>query len=162
MCDMRREAFAEQAMSMTNSLYYVACSLLPVHADREDALQNCMIKGLTRCETLRDDTKFRAWITRILINECHNLLRQKKRVVLIEQLPETEDTAPEHVDIAVRDAVTSLPDKQRVPLILHLEGYTTREIAQALHLPEGTVKTRVRAAKVILRNTLTTREEVLA
>lgn len=156
---MRRDAYAEQVTAMTQSLYYIACSLLPVMADREDALQNCIVKGLTKCETLRDEAKFRPWITRILINECYALLRQKKRMVLAETIP----AAPaEDVDVALHDAVRSLPDKKRIPFTLHLEGYTIAEIARILHVPEGTVKTRIRSAKLTLRAELSEGEEVLA
>jgi len=156
---MKREEFAEQVLSMTQALYYVACSLLPVMADREDALQNSIVKGLTKCEALRDEAKLRPWITRILINECYTILRQKKRVLLSAEVPPTPDDG---VDFALRDAVMALPEKKRVALTLHLEGYTMKEIARILRVPEGTVKTRLRDAKKTLRRTLEEGEEVLA
>ena len=158
---MTRDEFAEQVTEMTRSLYYVACSLLPVMADREDALQNSIVRGLTRCETLRDKTKLRPWITRILINECYNILRQKKRVYLSADVPSVPDS---EVDFTLRDAVEALPEKKRITLTLQLEGYTAKEIAQILHVPEGTVKTCLRDAKQYLRKTLEKEEfeEVLA
>jgi len=156
---MKREDFAERVLSMTQALYYVTCSLLPVMADREDALQNSIVKGLTQCEALRDDAKLRPWITRILINECYTILRQKKRVLLSADVP----PAPANgVDFTLRDAVMALPEKKRIALTLHLEGYTMKEIARILRVPEGTVKTRLRDAKKTLRRTLEEGEEVLA
>lgn len=156
---MRREAYAKQVMGMTQSLYYIACTLLPVMADREDALQSCIEKGLTKCETLRDEQKLRPWITRILINECYTLLRQKKRIVLADAVP---PPPVEDMDMALHDAVMGLPDKKRIPFTLHLEGYTIAEIARVLRIPEGTVKTRIRGAKLALRAELSEGEEVLA
>ena len=158
---MTREEFAGQVTEMTRSLYYVACSLLPVMADREDAIQNCIVKGLMRCELLRDESKLRPWITRVLINECYTILRQKKRVYLTADVP----SAPGgDVDFTLRDAVEALPEKKRIALTLQLEGYTSKEIAQILRVPEGTVKTRLRDAKQLLRKTLGETEmgEVLA
>lgn len=156
---MKREEYAQRVQEMTKSLYYVACSLLPQRADREDALQNSVVKGLVKCETLRDADKFRPWITRILVNECYTILRQKKRVVLAQEVP-----APpvEGMDVGLHDAVMSLPDRLRVPFTLQLEGYAAREIAQTLRIPEGTVKTRIRDAKRSLREALADGEEVLA
>jgi len=148
---MRRTDYAEKVTAMTQSLYYLTCTLLSIPQDREDALQNCIVKGLTRCETLRDESKLRPWITRILINECYTLLRQKKRIVLAAEVP---TPSPENIDPGLRDAVMTLPDKQRIPFTLNLEGYTAKEIAQALRLPEGTVKTRIRDAKLALRKAL--------
>lgn len=156
---MRRDDYAELVMSMTQSLYYVTCSLLAVQADREDALQNCIVKGLTKCETLRDARKFRPWITRILINECYSILRQKKRIVLATEVPAPPQ--PE-MDPGLHDAVMALPERQRVALTLQLGGYTAKEIAQIVHAPEGTVKTRIRDAKLALRAQLTENGEVLA
>ncbi len=156
---MKRDEYAERVTAMTGSLYYVACALLTVPQDREDALQNGIVKGLTRCETLRDADKLRPWITRIVVNECYTLLRQKKRIVLSDEVP---SMPPDDVDFALRDAVLALPEKKRVALTLHLEGYTAREIANILRVPEGTVKTRIRDARQSLRDTLTDAEEVLA
>jgi len=158
---MTREEFAAQVTGITRPLYYVACSLLPVMADREDALQNSIVRGLTRCESLRDETKLRPWITRILINECYTILRQKKRVYLTADVPSAQGG---EVDFDLRDAVGALPEKKRIALTLHLEGYATKEIAQILRVPEGTVKTRLRDAKQLLRKSLGENniEEVLA
>lgn len=156
---MNRETYAQRVQEATRSLYYVACTLLAGQADREDALQSCVVKGLVKCETLRDDEKFRPWITKILLNECYSLLRQKKKVVLYEDVP---DRPEEPVDYALRDAVLSLKDKYRIPFTLKLEGYTVPEIAQALGIPEGTAKTRLREARRILRDALEDGEEVLA
>lgn len=156
---MTREEYAGRIQALTKSLYYIACSLLAVQADREDALQSCVLKGLMKCETLRDAQKFRPWITRILINECYGILRHKKRVTLPGNLPEASAA---EVDPSLRDAVLSLPDRLRIPFTMQLEGYTAREIAQVLRIPEGTAKTRIRDAKASLRRALAVGEEVLA
>lgn len=156
---MTRDEYAGLIAEQTQSLYYIACSILPVQADREDALQNCVVKGLTKCESLRDIAKFRPWITRILVNECYTLLRQKKRLVLQEDIAAPSQ---EGIDLSLHDAVRQLPDKLRIPFIMQLEGYAGREIAQALRIPEGTVRTRVREAKRVLREALTIEEEVFS
>lgn len=155
---MKREDYAERVTALTNSLYYVTCSLLPIPADREDALQNCVVKGLTKCETLRDESKFRPWITRILINECYAILRQKKRVVPMLEVP---SPPADDIDLSLHDMVMSLPDRTRIPFTLQLEGYVVREIASILRIPEGTVKTRIRDAKLALRASLAEGKEVL-
>ena len=156
---MKREDYAEQVQAMTKSLYYITCSLLSVQADREDALQSSIVRGLYKCETLRDEGKLRPWITRILINECYTILRQKKRIVLSDEIP---SRPYEESDPSLRDAVMALPEKKRIVLTLHLEGYTIREIAQIVHVPEGTVKTRIRDARLTLRQALQDEQEVLA
>lgn len=55
----------------------------------------------------------------------------------------------------VREAVFSLDEDFRLPVILHyMEGYKTREIARILKIPEGTVKTRLARAKQKLKRLL--------
>ena len=62
---------------------------------------------------------------------------------------------PPDGDRSAHDALFQLPVKYRVPLTLSaLEGYTMREIAGMLHLPEGTVKARVFRAKQQLKTIL--------
>ena len=156
---MNRAAFEEHVVALMQPLYYVACTLLPGKADREDALQNCLEKGLIKCEGLRDPKKLKPWITRILINECYSLLRGKKRLILVDDLPVTPSA---EIDVSLRDAVLALPEKERLPFMLQLEGYTVREISTTLRVPEGTVKFRLRAAKAALRTQLLDGEEVLS
>lgn len=57
---MKRDAFVERVVPLMEPIYYVACSILPAQADRDDAIQNALEKGLRKCETLRDETKLRA------------------------------------------------------------------------------------------------------
>ncbi len=156
---MKREDFAAQATAMMRPLYYIACTILPEKADREDALQNCLEKGLRKCAALRDETKFRSWITRILVNECHNIHRKGKRLVLTDTLPEAQ---AEDFDIALHDAVSSLPDRLRIPFMLRLEGYSVKEVSQILRIPEGTAKHRLSEARAQLRHELDDMKEVLA
>ncbi len=158
---MNRDEFAARAAALSQPLYYVSCTILHVPADREDALQSCLEKGLRKCGSLRDADRFRPWITRILVNECHDILRKKKRMVLSEEvLP--DQAAVDEIEYALRDAVMSLPDRLRTPFVMQLEGYTVRETASILRIPEGTVKHRLRGARLALRAVIDESKEVLA
>lgn len=154
---MKREVFSEKVLSLMEPLYYVASSILAVQADRDDALQNALEKGLRRCDALRDEAKLRAWITRIVVNECKALLRQKKRIVLTDEFPQQ---AVEDMDVALHEAVSSLPDKLRLPFMLKVEGYQVSEISAILRIPMGTVKHRLYQARQVLRTELTDEYEV--
>ena len=55
----------------------------------------------------------------------------------------------------VREAVLQLPDKYRIPVLLcYMEELSMAEIAAFMHMPEGTIKTRIHRAKKILRERL--------
>ena len=67
-----------------------------------------------------------------------------------------EREAPPDADPALHDALLRLDERQRLPVVLHyLAGYSVREIAKMLKLPAGTVKSRMRKARLELRDFLT-------
>lgn len=149
---MTKEAFEQRVWDLRRMLYYVSFSLLANHADQEDAVQECIHKALLKRETLKDDAYLKTWLTRILINECHNILRKRKREVLSEDL---QIDAPLAADSGLYEAVSGLEERLRVPVVLHyLEGYTIREIAKALRAPQSTIKSRLRRARELLKQTL--------
>lgn len=156
---MTKEAFDKQVIDMQCTLYHIACTLLASPHDREDAVQECIRKALQKYATLREDRYFSTWLVRILINECYALLRRKKRELPMEMLPEE---VPEGAKPEVYALLSALEEKYRLPIVLHhIEGYTTREIAGILRVPEGTIKGRLVKARTQLRGLLS-EEEVWA
>ena len=102
---------------------------------------------------LRDERLMETWLVRILINECYNVKRAHRRISPMAELPERP--APVDAGGEVRGAVMALPDKLRLPVVLHyMEGYRVDEIARMLHLPQGTVKSRLRNARARLKDML--------
>lgn len=98
-----------------------------------------------------------SWMIRILINECYNLMRKRRRLVELDSLPEPE--APPGADPALHDAIAHLDDKLRLPVVLHyMEGYRVDEIAKMLRLPSGTVKSRLMRARARLKDMLDDQE----
>lgn len=121
--------------------------------DRMDAVQEAILKAWANVDRLRNERFFETWLTRILINECHNIQATRKRIAPLEYVPESKEEASGGERI--KDAVLSLEMDFRMPVILHyMEGYKTREIARILEIPEGTVKTRLARAKQKLRRML--------
>ena len=128
--------------------------MLGSEADCADAAQNALLRAWEKQHTLRDTAYFKTWLTRILINECRVMLRQRARFVPLEEEAAEGEIAPER-DSGLYEAVMGLDVKYRVPFVLYyIEGFRTREIASMLKLPEGTVKTRLRRAREILRTEL--------
>lgn len=151
---MDREEFTRAVLEYENTLYRVAKSMLGSEADCADAAQNALLRAWERLHTLRDPAYFKTWLTRILINECRVMLRQRARSVPLEEEAAEGEIAPER-DSGLYEAVMGLDVKYRVPFVLYyIEGFRTREIASMLKLPEGTVKTRLRRAREILRTEL--------
>ena len=151
---MDKEEFTRAVLEYESTLYRVAKSMLGSEADCADAAQNALLRAWEKQHTLRDTAYFKTWLTRILINECRAMLRQRARFVPLEEEAAEGEIAPER-DSGLYEAVMGLDVKYRVPFVLYyIEGFRTREIASMLKLPEGTVKTRLRRAREILRKEL--------
>lgn len=151
---MDKEEFTRAVLEYESTLYRVAKSMLGSEADCADAAQNALLRAWEKQHTLRDTAYFKTWLTRILINECRAMLRQRARFVPLEEEAAEGEIAPER-DSGLYEAVMGLVVKYRVPFVLYyIEGFRTREIASMLKLPEGTVKTRLRRAREILRTEL--------
>ena len=151
---MTREEFAERAEGMIPALFRVCYSLLPAPEDREDAVQGALLSAYESLAKLREERYFQTWVIRILINECRAIARGRARSSPSDA-PERW-AASESTDPALRDALLALPARLRLPIVMHyMSGYTVREIAEALRVPEGTVKARMRRARRLLRIELT-------
>lgn len=150
---MTNGEFTESIIAMTDTLYRVSYSFLREKCDREDAVQACILKAWAKRGALRDKRYLKTWVIRILINECKDILRHNKRALPLTAIPEAP--APKDMNYPLRDALLRLPEKLRTPCLLyHMEGYSTREIAKMLKIPQGTVKSRMRKAERELREAL--------
>ena len=151
---MTKDDFAVQIMDMKKTLYHVACGILRSEADREDAVQECILKAWEKRESLKSDAAFRSWVTRILINECYDICRRSSKIIVLDELPDA--VAPDQIgNRELRDAIAGLEEIYRLPIILfYVEGFSIREISQMLLIPEGTVKSRLHAGRAKLRTTL--------
>lgn len=150
---MNCDEFARRALDMTETLYRVSYAMLSRPSDREDAVQEALKRAWEKRGRLRGEQYFETWVVRILINVCRDLYRRKHREIPVESFPDR--AAPPGADPDLHDAILRLPETLRLPLVLHyMEGYAVDEIAGMLRLPAGTVKTRMRKARALLKHVL--------
>ena len=151
---MDQETFQDRVRQVQERLYRISCGQLRDMQDRQDAVQEAILKAWRNRDRLHSEAYFETWLIRILINECHNLQRTQKRFVPLTQPPPETPDGPPGAE-ALREALWALPEKLRTPVLLHyMEGYTTGEIAQMLTLPAGTVRSRLLRARKALRRFL--------
>lgn len=146
---MDQEAFSEQVFLRRDTLYRIARALLRREEDCQDAVSEAVLRAWANRRSLRDESKFGPWITRILVNECRTLARRQRRIVITDAPPDTP--APPH-ESAVLDALCALPESLRLPIVLHyVEGYTLEEVAAILRVPRSTVRGRLARGRAALR-----------
>ena len=157
---MEERRFTLKLLENEQMLYRIACAFLRSEADRRDAMQETALKAWQYRDRLQEEQYFRTWITRIMVNECRIICRKSRRMIVTETLP--DQATPENHDLETRLMLESLPEKQRVPLVLHyLEGFSLEEISRVLHVSVGIVKYRMHQARKKLRVEWNGKEEAL-
>lgn len=140
---------------MEKLMYRVSMCYLGNVEDAADAVQDALVSAWEKRDRLKKPEQFRAWVMRILTNRCIDLLRKRKRFSFF---PLEEDTAVIDTSASpspVMEAVGRLKPELRLVVTLHYaDGCSVAEIADALCIPSGTVKTRLRSARKQLSRTL--------
>jgi len=159
-------AFAALARTHQDRLYRVALRMTGSPSDAQDVVQETLLQAWQHLPGFRGDSGFGTWVTRILINRCHNLHRARRPV---DPLPEETESAPgmPHSPAAdtlavtalsrdaVRQALLALPLDQRAPLVLTtFAGYTFAETGRILGVSEGAAKVRAHRARRALATQL--------
>ena len=127
-------------------------------AEAEDAVQDAWITVFTHSHQLRHADSFLPWLKRIVTNSCHQLTRKGKRMVLVEELPDSDRMIEDCVELKFekngdRDTLYSilaeLPLQLRETVMLrYLTGYNSYDqIAAITGVPVGTVRSRLSDSK---------------
>lgn len=172
-----REVFEREALAHLPALSRFARRLAGPGADAEDLVQECLARALRFFHNYREGTNCRAWLFRIMHNLHINrwqIRRRRPQAVSLEEArdhhlqvgrllagnPDLEGD-PEHAffasnpDPAVKQALGSLSPEFRTPVLLFdLEGFSYQEIAQAMGIPVGTVRSRLNRARRRLQTLL--------
>lgn len=153
------EAFAALVRTHQDRLYRVALRMTGSPSDAQDVVQETLLQAWQHLPGFRGDSGFSTWVTRILINRCHNLHRARRPV---DPLPEETGSDPAmphspaadtlaitaHSRDAVRRALLALPLDQRAPLVLTtFADYTYAETGRILGISENAAKVRAHRAR---------------
>ena len=149
---MEQKIVLELYDQYADMVYRIALSYLHSTHDAEDTVQTIFLK-LMENDIKIITGKERAFLTKVTINHCKNLLNATKRHESIP-LDEVEGILfSQTEDREVFRAVMELPEKYRLVVCLHyFEGYSFREIAQLLHIGISAVSMRLYRAKSILKS----------
>ena len=149
---MEREAVLALFDRYADTVYRVALGYLRSPQEAEDVVQTVFLKLLEGHISVYPG-KERAFLTKVTVNHCKNLLRTARRHETVGLEEAVSLTQPEDRDIFL--AIMELPEKVRAVVILHcIEGYSFREISECLHIGISAVSMRLHRAKSILKKQL--------
>jgi RNA polymerase sigma-70 factor (ECF subfamily) len=162
-----RAAWGELVERHKDGLVNYLTRMTGERASAEDLAHDAFVRLFERAATYRPQDRFRAYLYRIAVNLLRSQARrtQRWRLIATRFLPLSGDRPAEPAassrlldderDRQVADAVARLPHRFRAPIVLfNVEGWSYREIAEALGCREGTVKSRIFRGRQLLRREL--------
>lgn len=172
--NMDLEAFNQLVLKYQNLIYNQAYALLGDHYTAEDVTQESFIKAFENMNKFRGGS-FRSWMFKIVIHSCYDRLRRAKRHPNIPLYPVNEDGEEIEDPVWLADPNSSvqdiveqkefsralfqyldtLPESYRTVLtLIDFNGFDYTETAQILHIPIGTVKSRLARARLHMQEML--------
>ncbi len=151
-------AFELLARRHQAALYRIAVRVMGDPAEAEDALQEALLDAWRRIGRFRGESAFSTWMYRIVTNRCLGMLRRRRPVPVDEiEAPAPAQDSPERAAergagmAALRRALTTLPDEQRVCWVLReMEGLGYAEISEITGASEDAVRGRIHRARTRL------------
>lgn len=142
------------------AVYWTAFALLKNEADAEDVVQDTFVALIESYDTIEDKTKVVPWLKKTAANRCLNRLTRTKTDSVEDEFFEDVEAVPEDFlpDTIVeseqmRKIVMDIIDKslsediKRTLILFYFDEMSTREVAEALNVPQGTVSRRINFAK---------------
>jgi RNA polymerase sigma-70 factor, ECF subfamily len=160
-------AFSELVHRNYARSHRLAYSVIPNAATAGDAVGEAFCKALEHLDQFESSGQFSSWLSRIVINECYQILRNARRADVVEfeerthtpeyrpesthtQTPEEQLGVSELLAVLTRE-IGRIPAHLREPLLMRADDRPIHEIAAEMGLSEAAVKSRVSRARTHLR-----------
>jgi RNA polymerase sigma-70 factor (ECF subfamily) len=172
------DAFNEIVNRYTDTIYRIALRIINNPSDAEEVLQEVFLTLIKKLDTFREESKFSTWLYRVVVNTSYMYQRAERKkneseMSLPDYVPydqpgrlngiqnkdwSYESDVPllstERMEI-IEKAINELPEYNRVVFLLRdVEGLTNEEVAKVLGISLPAVKSRVRRARLFLRDSL--------
>jgi RNA polymerase sigma-70 factor (ECF subfamily) len=168
-------AFRELIDAHRDRVYNICYRMLGNRHESEDVAQEVFITVFKTIDTFREEAKFSTWLYRVAVNHCKNRIKylarrhDRDREEVDDQssgangtpigapMPHAPDRALEgaQMEKLMQDAIATLDEDQRTVVVLRdVEDLSIEEICEITGLADGTVKSRLHRARLVLRKKL--------
>ena len=145
-----KNILAKYLIGLSKGFYRIAYAITGNVDDAEDAISNTTLKICEKIYSLEKPEYFKTWATRILINECKDLLRKNSRSINMDEFTENniESNEINYVSLAIKSLVNKMEeDHKEIIILYYFDDYSVSEISKILNIAEGTVKSRLSRAR---------------
>lgn len=153
-----KEAFSELIVAVEKELYLIAKTKLNNDDDIGDAIQETIYKSYKNIKKLKDDSLFKTWLVKILINECNNIYRKKSKYTISYEEKEMENyisANEDSNDLEFEVLIKNLDTEEKLILTLYYcSKYTVKEISEIMKIKENTVKSKMVRAREKIKQQL--------
>ena len=157
---MDKEEFIKKMMIHKDTVFRTALAYTKSISDAEDISQEVFLKFYTLERHFNDREQEKAWLLRVTVNKCKDLLKSYWFTRRADETEITESYPVDREQSELLEKVLSLPDKYRIVLHLYYyEEYSVDEIAEITNTKPSTVQTRLQRGRERLRKKLGEKEE---
>ena len=161
-----KNAFEELVLANQKNVYNLALKLTGNEEDALDMSQEAFLKAYTQLENFRGESRFSVWLYRLTYNLCIDLLRKRQKATVISLTHSDEDDEAGDVEIPdmrnlpeevflrsetreiISESIDELgPDHREILVMREITGMNYSDMAAALNISEGTVKSRLARAR---------------
>ncbi len=172
----KAELFGEMAAQHERAVYLLCLRMMGNSEDALDCAQEAMLNAYRAFDRFHGDNQGKTWFLRIAHNVCIDQLRKRRNIVSLDSLREEGfDPADQHTlspyaqleqkerRELLREAVEELPDDQKAVIVLRdFQDLSYEEIGEALDIPLGTVKSRLKRAREKIKQILQQKTELFS
>jgi RNA polymerase sigma-70 factor (ECF subfamily) len=148
-----------------DGMLIVALRFVKDTMEAEDIVQEAFIKAFSKLDQYRAEVTFGAWLKRIVVNRCIDVLKSKRQRLMeleehhlnvVDADYENEWLVDDEITLEeVKQAIEELPEKYKYVVMLYLvEGYDHQEISEILNITEVASRTQLSRGKQKLQATL--------
>ncbi|MCF6093024.1 RNA polymerase sigma factor [Microaerobacter geothermalis] len=160
-----KKSFEQLISVYKGKVFRHAYAMLGDWMEAEDVSQEAFIKAYVALSKLQSAYAFSSWLAQIVSHLCHNRLSKKekekiniwKNVIDLQQRLTDSNRAMEQkqLQMNIEEAMQKLSSEQREAIVLRdIQGFSYEEMANILKIPVGTVKSRIHAARLVMREEL--------
>ncbi len=162
-----RKAQAEVYQLFSGKLFALCLKYSKSHEEAQDNLQDGFITIFNKIDQFNFNGSFEGWIKRIVINTALHKYRNKKILSLVtEEIPDEVIVEVDEETVSIDyllSIIQQLPDRYRMVFNLYiLDGFSHKEIAKKLKITEGTSKSNLSRARLILKEKIENNKDKLA